>query len=62
MKKVKEEFNQDEIDFELFSRLVAILLEENNLQRKQEENENEDENEEKEPEELKDDPTENYEF
>lgn len=37
LKKINENFKADEIDFELFSRLVAIILEENNnLQRKQE--------------------------
>ena len=36
MKKINENFKADEIDFELFGRLIAILLEENNnLQRKQ---------------------------
>ena len=36
LKKINENFNTEEIDFELFSRLIAIILEENNnLQRKQ---------------------------
>lgn len=36
LKKINENFNSEEIDFELFSRLIAIILEENNnLQRKQ---------------------------
>jgi len=58
LKKINETFNQDEIDFELFSRLIAIILEENNnLQRKQD---SEIEKFENEKEELEDSPLEVY--
>lgn len=49
LKRIDESFNQEEMDFELFCRLVAILLEEsNNLQQRN-----------KEEDELMDNPEEN---
>ena len=53
MKKIKENYNPEEIDAELFARLVAILLEENNNLRRNDEEEEQYEEEEEEEEEGK---------